>query len=603
MNAVVGHKAQVSFIIPAYNAAHTLPRTLACLQRQTVGAWEAVVVDDGSTDRTAKVAMQWLEGESRVRLVSQDNAGPSAARNLGLRHALADRIVFLDADDTIAPDYLEKLLPLGDAERRLAYCAYRMVLGERLATDCFCVDLMDDPLAVLLRRCEPAIHALIVPKKLLCDINGFDEGLKSCEDWDLWLRLVRAGAEYQGLNEVLATYLLRPNSLSTSVDELGRNAQVVMERAAKPEPCIGSLPDEARQFAEAHRHEGVFGRFSSREVVYPDLPQDIDVPAGSDTMVVKLTVGGQPERYAYFYGAQNVTRSEIASAFLQNFSQKALLLQARTYLNPRFWLGAIQFGLSQFTHAPRLSISRRGYLAGHAARAGLRAYQHLPRRGHARLRLAGLCTPILLLPSVTDGEANFLDDTMGQREIDKLVALLEDAGFAMGRTDQIATLRVKDGEQFAPPFSLVFSDFESALRNGCLDRYECADVLLTEAEIRAMIGSELSVPRRTGLRFGLRLASERLPGSELEAEARQLLEWLEEINGDGGTVTAFARQTGGDEDLLRKCGFLPVLTLSQALVDASIPSDIQPALPCVSAHCACDLLETLRASWPLGANP
>lgn len=670
MNAAVGRQAQVSFIIPAFNAAHTLPPTLSCLQRQTVPNWEAIVVDDGSTDQTAKVARRWLEGESRVRFVSQENAGPSAARNRGLRHALADRIVFLDADDTIAPDYLEKLLPLGDAERRLAYCGYRMVLGEGLSTDSYCADLMDDPLAVLLRRCEPAIHALIVPKKLLCEVNGFDEGLRSCEDWDLWLRLTRAGAEYRGLNEVLATYVLRPNSLSTSVEELGRNAQVVMERAAQTKPCAGSLPDpfsadifkilvnahgqeqaqtavqrdrqtelalatpcgsaeveefpdrspefpsrleaiagkespsaEAYKFREAHLREGVFGRFSALEIVYPDMPKSINVPRGSDTMVVRLTVADQPDRHAYFYGAPTVCRSEIASAFLQNFSQKALLLQARAYLTPRFWLGAIQFALSEFIRAPRLSVSRRGYLIGHAARAGLRAYERLPPRGLATLHLAGFCTPILLLPPLTDGDADFLGDTLGQGEIDTMVALLENAGFRMGRTDQIALLRVDDGEGFVPPFSLVFSDLDSALRTGCLDRYEYADVLLTEAQIRAMIDRELAIPRRTGLRFGLRLASEHLPGSQLEEEGLQLLDWLRQINGDGGTVTALARQTGGDEELLRKCGFLPVLTASQAFVDASIPSEIQPALPCVSAHCACDLLETLRASWPLGANP
>ncbi|MGB8691231.1 MAG: glycosyltransferase family A protein, partial [Microcoleus sp.] len=98
----------VSIIIPAYNSAETIAETLTSVQAQTVSHWEAIIVDDGSSDRTTEVANQFVT-DRRIRLLSQSNQGVSVARNAGIALAKFDWLLFLDADDWISPLYLEKM--------------------------------------------------------------------------------------------------------------------------------------------------------------------------------------------------------------------------------------------------------------------------------------------------------------------------------------------------------------------------------------------------------------------------------------------------------------------------------------------------------------
>ncbi|MDB5723778.1 MAG: putative polysaccharide deacetylase/methyltransferase protein, partial [Novosphingobium sp.] len=163
---------QVSFIIPAFNAARTLKITARSLRAQTLREWEAVIVDDGSTDRTAKVAAALVRADARFKLVTQKNSGASAARNTGLAHASARLVTFIDADDWIAPDFLASLVPLAAEPDVLAFCAYERILPSgRVCPPDFCGMLQDDPLAVLAFRCEPAIHCVVAPRELVTAVG------------------------------------------------------------------------------------------------------------------------------------------------------------------------------------------------------------------------------------------------------------------------------------------------------------------------------------------------------------------------------------------------------------------------------------------------
>src|SRR4051812_14236148 len=86
-----------SVIIPAYNAANTIRKTLESLQKQTFKDFEILVVDDGSTDNTKEI----VEQHSTVKYIYQNNAGPGKARNNGSKHASGEYLIFLDADDII----------------------------------------------------------------------------------------------------------------------------------------------------------------------------------------------------------------------------------------------------------------------------------------------------------------------------------------------------------------------------------------------------------------------------------------------------------------------------------------------------------------------
>lgn len=259
----------VSFIIPAFNAVDTLDATLESLVAQTDPRWEAVIVDDGSRDRTFTLARRWSARDPRVRALRQRNAGASAARNTAMTAARGRFVAFLDADDWLEADYLATLLPLAEDGRAIAYCAYRRILPSgRPGPSDWCPELEHDALGVLSRRCEPAIHCVIAPRALVLDVGGFDETLRTCEDWDLWLRLARTGIPFRGTPRPLANYRMRAFSLSTERPEHGADAQRVLTLALGPDPrlpeglagaapCWDAAPEQRMERAVAAQVEAV----------------------------------------------------------------------------------------------------------------------------------------------------------------------------------------------------------------------------------------------------------------------------------------------------------------------------------------------------------
>ncbi len=123
--------AKFVVVIPAYNAARFLPETVASVQAQDTADWEIVVADDGSTDGSAAVITRLAASEPRIRLLTQPNAGVSAARNLGASQLAADcqYLWFLDSDDLLAPGALRRM---GDylhahPEVGLAACQFQLI--------------------------------------------------------------------------------------------------------------------------------------------------------------------------------------------------------------------------------------------------------------------------------------------------------------------------------------------------------------------------------------------------------------------------------------------------------------------------------------------
>ena len=97
---------KVSIVVPLYNKAPYVERALDSIRAQTLSDFEAIVVDDGSTDDGPSIVARY--SDRRVRLISQANAGPGPARNAGIAEAKGDLVAFLDADDEWLPSYLEE---------------------------------------------------------------------------------------------------------------------------------------------------------------------------------------------------------------------------------------------------------------------------------------------------------------------------------------------------------------------------------------------------------------------------------------------------------------------------------------------------------------
>ncbi len=100
----------VSIVIPAYNAAPFLRECLDSVRAQSFTDWEAVVVDDGSTDSTPGIAQAYADADSRFRLLRKPNGGLSSARNHGVAHSTGEWVTFLDSDDRLEPHALTSLM-------------------------------------------------------------------------------------------------------------------------------------------------------------------------------------------------------------------------------------------------------------------------------------------------------------------------------------------------------------------------------------------------------------------------------------------------------------------------------------------------------------
>lgn len=232
---VTASRPAISFLIPAYNAAGTLSDCLGSLQNQTISNWQAVVVDDGSTDGTWEVLESLANADGRITLYRQPNAGAAAARNAAAQLAAAPLLCMLDADDWLDPAFNESMLPIASNQSQplIAHCSYRRVTADgRMQKIEQAHDLTGDrAIQQFSSICALAIHTAVFPKRLFTELGGMDVTLQTCEDWDLWLRMAFAGARFERVDKCLAFYRMKAGSLSSDPIRMMRDAIVVTERA------------------------------------------------------------------------------------------------------------------------------------------------------------------------------------------------------------------------------------------------------------------------------------------------------------------------------------------------------------------------------------
>jgi glycosyltransferase involved in cell wall biosynthesis len=232
----------LSVVIPAHNAAATLRATLECLLAQTSGDWEAIVVDDGSTDDTREIADAYVRRDRRLRLLSDGRTaqGASAARNRGVAAATGRWLLFLDSDDWLEAAFVEKMI--GAATRHghdVVYSSWRHVMTDgRQGPPSLDTRVAIQPFETLARACPLVIHSVVLERTLVNDVGGFDETLRVDEDWDLWQRVARTGAAFHPVRNVVAYYRSRQNSLSSNVRDRMHDAKRVIDRGFGPDPRV-----------------------------------------------------------------------------------------------------------------------------------------------------------------------------------------------------------------------------------------------------------------------------------------------------------------------------------------------------------------------------
>jgi len=227
----------VSVIIPVHNAATTLEATLNSLFEQTHGVWEAIIVDDGSTDGTRTIANIWAQRDRRLSVLRQDNRGVSAARNRGLQEARYPYILFLDGDDRIVPVHLEHMLRKLSSDPALdaVHCGWQDILPSGEPGRAHFGSGEGDLFQYFACDCHFAIHACVLRRDLAVAVGGFDISLGTCEDWDFFQRIARTGAQFGRVPEVLAYYHRRTDSASRDGLRLMTDSLVVLNRGHGPD--------------------------------------------------------------------------------------------------------------------------------------------------------------------------------------------------------------------------------------------------------------------------------------------------------------------------------------------------------------------------------
>lgn len=239
--------SRVSAVLPVFNGRRFLRDAVESILAQSLPPCELIVVDDGSTDGSLATLEGLPPAPFPIRMLRQDNAGQSAARNLAARHAEGEYLAFLDQDDRWYPQHLEMLVePLAaDPAVGWAYCDFdEMDFDGNLVTraflraqgvrhpkqtifECVAADLMVLPSASVVRR------------SAFEQAGGFDEALSGYEDDDLFVRFFRLGWEHDFVDRPLLRFRIHSNGSSTSRRFLDSR----LRYAAKLEAM---LPDDPR---------------------------------------------------------------------------------------------------------------------------------------------------------------------------------------------------------------------------------------------------------------------------------------------------------------------------------------------------------------------
>ena len=227
----------ISVVIPAYNAERTILETIKSVQQQTFSDFEIIVINDGSEDKTLELLSQ-VE-EPRLSIYSYNNSGLSTARNRGISHSKGEYIAFLDADDLWEPDKLEAQLAAlqNQPEAGVAYSW---------------TNFMDEK-GESFQAAEPVwfegnvyTHLLdynfiacgsnpLIRKKAIESVGEFDSTLRSCEDWDFWLRLAAKWA-FVVVPKPQILYRLSSRTMSSKIKVMEEAHLVVIEKAFQSIP-------------------------------------------------------------------------------------------------------------------------------------------------------------------------------------------------------------------------------------------------------------------------------------------------------------------------------------------------------------------------------
>ena len=357
----------VSVIIPNYNHARFLGDAINSVLIQDYKNIEIIVVDDGSTDDSAEMVGQFGE---RVNYVYQENAGLSAARNTGIRASHGAFIGVLDADDMYEPAYVSTLVGALEASPEAAgvYCGYQFVDHENnLLPQIENRPVLSDELhEALLDGNFFVPESIFLRRYVYDDVGPFDEELRACEDWDVWLRVTK---KYKIIHipEILTRHRILPESMSTDPLRMLTNRLAVLKKHVGDEPSTGDSSLLNRAYGRAYLgscveylqygdRERAYECFRKMANIYPDLLTETDT-------YYQLGCGDQPKGSMGDLGSLNVKNSSLPlldmmkSLFIDPEASDAVKgLERASRAQSCFVLGLLAYNTREFSEARRFFL-------------------------------------------------------------------------------------------------------------------------------------------------------------------------------------------------------------------------------------------------------
>lgn len=272
-----------SVIIPAYNRATLLPRTLDAVLAQVPAPDEVIVVDDGSTDGTGDVVAGYA---NRVRGIRIDNAGDLAARNVGLRAARADRVAFCDSDDLWRPGFLAAMDDLWRAEPgvRAAYCDFLTVRDDAWGSDSkFAAaprgfwdglrlvgpdaGVFDAPVVARLLAFQPLFPScMVADRRALLALGGWDAGVGRTLGSDFATALLMAEHPPLGIvRRPLVGIRKHAGNFSRDVQAMNLGDAFGLEHVLATRPALAPLAEAIRASIARRRREALDTAFARRD--------------------------------------------------------------------------------------------------------------------------------------------------------------------------------------------------------------------------------------------------------------------------------------------------------------------------------------------------
>lgn len=222
----------VSIIMPCYNAAPYIARSIESVLAQTYEDWELLITDDGSTDKSVEIIQAYCDKDERIKLIISDHKGTANARNLSIEKAKGRFLAFLDSDDLWYPEKLQKQISyMLDNHLAFTYTWYEIIDENGNPTRKIVKDAGIMSYEKYLRNTIIGCGTVVIDRDMVGDFIA--PIIRTSQDMAVWLEIMRRGFLAYPLQEVLLQYRLTADSATSNKIEAASDVWRVYRRIEK----------------------------------------------------------------------------------------------------------------------------------------------------------------------------------------------------------------------------------------------------------------------------------------------------------------------------------------------------------------------------------